>query len=255
MILSNDKIIEVKDIVYDGDFYQFIETKYPYTFQNIKTKNVKKIEFDSINYSANIPVLKETFFDNDLPNGIYETIDDFYNKIPTSTEVIIGKEDGGKLYEKPRDLMEFKYKTNNKTVKKPFAIVYQNDLYFGVRGIDKHESKEMKGSFALLHHPNRYVRVKYKTDDFYYTDMPLQTAGSVIAGGAMGGALGSVLMNSLNNKLSRPVILINSEKKIYEVKNCKRFNEYFETRLNLKYNCENEDDYNIMNVRKFIIEK
>ncbi|WP_413533797.1 hypothetical protein [Empedobacter brevis] len=254
--LKDGKSIDVRDVVYSEKVYQFTKSDNPYTLESIPIKYVTEIKFDSINYSKKVPDLKETFFENDLPEGIYETIDDFYKKEPTSTEAITGKEEGLNLYERPRDLMTFKFKSNDKIIKKPFAVVYRGELYFGIKGIDKHESKEMQGSFALMHSINRYVRVKYKTENYYYTDMPLKTAGSVIAGAAVGGAIGGAIMASAGGRNSfRPVVLINNEQKFYEVKNCKRFNEYFKTRLNLTFNCDNKDEheYNIENVRKIMI--
>lgn len=117
--------------------------------------------------------------------------------------------------------------------------------------------KKMKGSFALVHSINRYVRVKYKTANYYYTDMPLKTAGSVIAGSALGGALGALIVTGTSNGLKNyyPVILLNDEKKFYEVKNCDRFNKYFEASLNMKFNCENKEDYSIQKVRELMIKK
>lgn len=254
IILNNGNTIEAEQLVYGENNYQFIDKKIPYTLQFVKTKDVSNLKFDSISFSKDVPKLKETFFENDLPEGIYETIDDFYNKTPTSTEDIVGTPEGKNHYERVNDLMSFKYKSNSKTIKKPFAIVYNNDLYFGILGIDKHESKKMKGSFALVHSINRYVRVKYKTANYYYTDMPLKTAGSVIAGSALGGALGALIVTGTNGlKNYYPVILLNDEKKFYEVKNCDRFNKYFEASLNMKFNCENKEDYSIQKVRELMM--
>ena len=256
LVLDDGKTIEAEQIIYGEKEYQFVDKEMPYALQTVKIKKVSNLKFDSINFSKTVPKLKETYFENDLPEGIYETIEDFYNKTPSSLDEIVATPEGSKLYERANDLMSFKYKSNNKTIKKPFAIVYNNDLYFGILGIDKHESKKMKGTFALLHSANRYVRVKYKTDSYYYTDMPLKTLGSVIAGGALGGAVGAIIVTSTSNGLNSfyPVVLLNDERKFYEVKNCKRFNEYFENNLSLGFDCKKEEDYNILKVRKLMID-
>lgn len=252
--LKDGTSLEVRDVIYSGKMYQFTEQDNPYTLQNLPIKHVIDIKFDSINYSEKVPEIKEVFFENDLPEGIYQTIEDFYKKQPTSTETIIGREEGQNLYERPKDLMTFKFKSNDKILKDPFAIVYRDELYFGVKGIDKNESKEAKTSFVLMHPINRYVRVKYKNDNYYYTDMPLKSSGSFIAGAAVGGAIGGAIMASVGAKDNfRPVILINNDQKFYLIKNCKRFNEYFKSRLNLTFDCENKNEYNIENVRKKMI--
>ena len=257
IILENGNKIETDEIIFGEKEYQFVEKNIPYTLQSIKIKKVSTLEFDSVNFSKTVPKLKETYFENDLPEGIYETIEDFYNKKPSSIEKISGRPEVEEFLERPKDLMTFKRKSDNEIVRTAFAVVYYNDLYFGVRGINKNESKNMKDSANLDAQGIRYVRVKYKNNDYYYTDLPVSSNSTfwMIAGGVGGGIIGGAIAGALTSNYSgyAPIILLNSEKKFYKVQGCKKFNEYFENSLNMRFNCENKEDYNIQSVRKLMI--
>ncbi|GGE86708.1 hypothetical protein GCM10010984_00640 [Chishuiella changwenlii] len=257
IVLDNGKKIETEEIIYGEKEYQFVEKEVPYTLQTVKIKKVSNIEFDSINFSKEIPKLKETYFENDLPEGIYETIEDFYNRKPSSTEKLAGRPDGEDFLERPKDLMTFKRRSDDEILRTAFAVVYYNDLYFGVKGINKNESKKMKGSANLGTQSMRYVRVKFKNDDYYYTDFPVSSNSTfwMVAGGVAGGMIGGAIAGALSSNHSGyvPIVLLNSEKKFYKVQGCKKFNEYFGTNLNMNFDCENKEEYNIQNVRKLMI--
>lgn len=107
----------------------------------------------------------------------------------------------------------------------------------------------MKGGFAINHSKNRYVKVKYATDDYYYIEMSLIPAGQAITKMAVGSYYGTTY--NLDNNMY-PVILNNKEQNFYIVKNCKRFNEYFSTNLNLSIPCEKENDF-LNDVRMLMI--
>ena len=64
LTLKDGKSIEARDVVYLGKIYQFTELDNPYTLESVPVKHVTEIKFDSINFSKDIPKLKETYFEN-----------------------------------------------------------------------------------------------------------------------------------------------------------------------------------------------
>lgn len=72
----------------------------------------------------------------------------FIKKIPSSTQKITGVESGINIYSNPKDLMTFKYSSNNSTLKKEFAVVFEGNLYIRIQGIDKYESKKNERRFC-----------------------------------------------------------------------------------------------------------
>lgn len=253
-VLSDGKKMEVEDVFYGDKVYEYKLKKNKSSNQAIIKEDVSEIIFDSIDFIATIEQkeyfdIKNKYYENDLPEGVYQTIADFYKKIPSSTQKITGVESGINIYSNPKDLMTFKYSSNNSTLKKEFAVVFEGNLYIGIHGIDKYESKKMKGGFAINHSMNRYVKVKYATDDYYYIEMSLIPAGQAITKMAVGSYYGTTY--NLDNNMY-PVILNNKEQNFYIVKNCKRFNEYFSTNLNLSISCEKENDF-LNDVRMLMI--
>lgn len=150
----------------------------------------------------------DKYYENDLPERIYETIQDFYNKIPSSTEKVVGREEGKKYYENPKDLMAFKYAKNDDILKNPFTVVYRGNLYFGIKPSNKHESTKMKGNFGITYSKNYYIKVKYATPQYFYAEMSGGPVGQAIA--TMGAANYYGASYNLKNNLY-PFILVNNE--------------------------------------------
>ncbi|WP_334124171.1 hypothetical protein [Empedobacter brevis] len=252
-VLTDGKILEVEDVVYGDKVYEYkIKKK---SNLAITKESVSEIIFDSIDFTKQVEQktyfeVRNMYYENDLPEGVYETIEDFYKKSPSSTEKLVGKEEGGKFYENSNDLMAFNYSKSGDIIKNAFAIVYKGILFFGIKPSNKHESKRMKGAFAITYSKNYYIKVKYATPEYFYTEISSIPAGKAI--GIMGSANYYGTSYSLMNS-KYPFILVNKEQKFYTVKNCKRFNEYFKDNLNKKISCGKDDNF-LSDVRELMID-
>ena len=257
IVLTDGTTIEARDVVYANKVYEFKSLDNLLLNQAITRDIVSELKFDSINYTETVPRIKETLAVHIKPNGLYQTIEDFYSGIPTSTEKIIGREDGGKNYNYPKDLMLFKT-TDKKVVSSPFAIVYEDELYLNLKGLNKIESKEMKALYANSEAINRYIRVKYNNDDYYYTEVyQKKSKDAAILGALLFGPIGAVIGSAINthgrDKDVFPIILLNQDRKTYQVNDCLNFNKILKDKLNFKIQCKSKEDNSLQNVRKHLI--
>ncbi|WP_312314548.1 hypothetical protein [Empedobacter brevis] len=257
LVLTDGKVIEVRDLIYTENGYDFKNENDVLSIQTINKEYVSKIEYDSFYFSKDSHKFKETYVTHNLSDGVYETIEDFYNGTPTSTEEIIGREDGEKVYNFPKDLMLFK-NLKKEIIKNPFAIVYQGDLFFNIKKLNKIESKEMKALYSNSEAINRYVRVKYMDNDYYYTEIYQKKSndGAVIASmlfGVIGAAVSSAIEPKNLESDVFPIILLNQDKKVYQVNDCLTFNRILTDKINIKLPCRKKEDNSIQNVRRNLI--
>ena len=253
-VLTDGKKMDVEDVVYGDKVYEYKLQKNKSSNQAILKEDVKEIFFDSINFNQQISdkdavKISDIYYKNDLPDGVYDTIEDFYNKTPTSTKKIVGREEGQKYYDNPKDLMAFKYVGGDDILRNVFAVVYNENLYLNIKASNKYEAKEMKGGFMIDYSKNYFLKVKFANTDYFYTEMSAIPSGEAITKMAVGSYYGTPYGLKYN---LFPFILLNNEKKFYAVKNCKRFNEYFENKLNKKIPCDKEIDF-LTSVREVMI--
>jgi len=128
LILNDGNKILAKDILISDYLYEYKEPNNPFTNISISKDDVLNVEFDSVDFSVNIPEIKQNFIKNIFPEGIYESLEDLNNKIPTSNENIEGIENGEYVYNNANDLMLFKNINKKQLLKTPFAVVYKGDL-------------------------------------------------------------------------------------------------------------------------------
>ena len=255
-VLTDGKKMDVEDVVYGDKVYEYKLSDNLFSNQLITKDNVSELIFDSIDYSEDIPKIKETLLNDSYPEGQYLTIDDFYKQQVTSTEELIARTDGDEIYNFPNDLVLFK-NAKKEIIKAPFAIVYQGDLFFNVKGLDKIESKEMKALYSNSEAINRYVRVKYADKDFYYTEVYQKKTNDGAIIGAMFGIVGSIIASAIDPPKKDvdvfPIILLNQDRKVYQVNDCLNFNKILSDKLNIKLPCRKKEDNILQNVRKHII--
>lgn len=254
---KDGKIIKAKDVIFQKDGYDYKEFNDP--FVNLYLlKSDADISFDSVNYSTSVPELKQTFFKNSFPEGVYETIDDFNKKQPTSTERIEAKEDGEGVYNNPKDLMLFKYIDKKQLVKTPFAVVYNGDVYFNLKSINKLESKDMKVTIPVI--MNRFIRIRYEDDNYFYSEFypKKREAGSNVlmyGGGALGALIATSAMSKTKPGKSIPFILLKGEDKFYQLDNCLNFNEFLGGKIHSKIECNGKNELNLKTIRNILIKE
>ena len=257
-IFDDDKKVEVKDVYVNDYIYEFKFADDPISLNAYSKDMVKEIIFDSIDFSREIPIAKETFYDNLLEDGIYETIEDFYKGVPTSTIKIKGKTFGEKRYIYSKDLMRFYDLSNNeKIISKPFAIVFENELFFNTKTIKQLESNNLKVGFKEI--SKSYIRVKYKNEKGYYTEIS-QPASNGYNPFMMYGAAGAIASTMVESRPIEsmyhdiyPIFLMNDDKKFYGLSNCKRLNKNLPSVFNNEIKCDKNEDV-ISNIRKVIFE-
>lgn len=254
LVLSDGKKMEVEDVFYGDKVYEYKLKMNKSSNQAIIKEDVSEIIFDSIDFINKVDQntyteIKDKYYENDLPEGIYETIDDFYKKIPSSTKKVVGREEGQKYYDNPKDLMAFKYVGSDDILRNTFAVVYKGNLYLSIKASNKNEAKEMKGGFMIDYSKNYFLKVKFANSDYFYSEISAIPSGEAITKMAVGSYYGAPYRLKY---ILYPFILLNNEQKFYAVKNCKRFNEYFENKLNKRIPCEKDNDF-LDDVRKLMI--
>ena len=73
---KDEKSSNVKDVIFHEETIEYKDIYDPFT-QLVALKNDIDITFDSVHFSKIVPVLKETYLQNQLEDGIYETYEDF----------------------------------------------------------------------------------------------------------------------------------------------------------------------------------
>ena len=251
---KDEKSSNVKDVIFHEETIEYKDIYDPFT-QLVALKNDIDITFDSVHFSKIVPVLKETYLQNQLEDGIYETYEDFLSNKPTSKEKIEGKEDGKDVFNYANDLMLFKYVDKKQLVKNPFAIVYKGDLYFSLKRIKELESKDMKITFPIV--MNRYIRMRYENDGYYYSEFFKKNRTGDGSLGAGFGAIGAVLSVALTSKVepgeSIPFLFMKSENTFYQLDNCLKFNDFLEPKLGIKLLCYEKKDLDSKLLRKLLM--
>ncbi len=189
---------------------------------------IEKTKADTI---AKKPAPKKedpAFTANGYPNGIYHTKEDFINKIPSSTALVIPKELVGFEKEEivdhiPSDCY-FYLKNEDKKLKKVFAVCYKGEMYFQTQAILSNRNKTDRAQTNYF--PNGFVRVKTMGENYYYTEASLANKwarGFALNGGAIGGAINSTLENQ------KGIVWDVKNKEFNIFKNCKDYNEFIKT--------------------------
>ena len=191
--------------------------------------------------------------------GIYKTKADFISDKP----ILVSTEDLEiekiELIVKSDSLIRrcYFFNTNtNKKIKKVFAIVYENKLYFNVGAINKNKNKNDKGLSANSN--NAFVLVLFGGSNFLYSEAGLinhwkagLSAGvSSGVGGVTGYALGEAIEGSY------PTTTVYGKGLVWDYKNeefnvftdCKDFNEFIRPFDLGELNC-NAPEINLNEIR------
>jgi|GEM_PF-303916 len=172
-----------------------------------------------------------------LPNGIYYTKEDFLNKNPNSTEIIVPK--GLIGFEKPElngipDVCFFYSKNSDKKIKKVFAIAYEGHLYFQIQAILNNRNKTDRAQTNDF--PNSFSRVLIAGENYYYLEsdlVNLWVQGVAYNMGATGTFIAQDL-SSANVKLGRTQNFGSKKGIVWDIKN-KEFNIF--------KNCNDYNDF------------
>ncbi|MCY1236346.1 hypothetical protein D3C87_67600 [compost metagenome] len=163
---------------------------------------------------------------NGCPNGIYYTKEDFINKVPNSTAVVIPKGLVGFTKEEIVDDIPaecyFYLKNEDKKLKRVFAVCYKGHIYFQTQAILDNRNKTDRAQ--TNHFPNGFAKVISLGENYYYTEVSLANKWAqgfaYGSGGAVGGAIGS----SLGNHKGIVWDVKNKEFNIF--KNCNDYNDF-----------------------------
>lgn len=164
------------------------------------------------------------FSENGYPVGIYYTKEDFIRKVPNSKVAILPKELVGWEKEELTGLPDecyFYLVSEDKRIKKVFAICYKGHIYFQTQAILDHRHKTDRAQTNTF--PNGFAKVQTMGDNYYYTEVSLVNKwaqGLAYSGGAVGGVMATGMYN-------RKGIVWDVKNKEFNIfKNCKDYNEF-----------------------------
>lgn len=256
---KDELTIKAENIVYLNDkFIQFRNVEYPYVLSFAKTKHISNIEFDSINYSKEVPVLSETFIDKIDTKGTFANFSDM-NALNASTEKKIRVKKIGYMYEFQDDLIDVVNAEDMKRLKDVYGLVHNGDLYISIKNMWENENKD-NNNYVMMHEKNTFVRVKYMNDEFMYLELPLKGMGNFILSTALGnfgaiGGLGAALVSTRMPENYRPIFIYKENNEVFVIKDCEQFNEHLEKK-NKSVRIEDcKKDYNLNTIRDFVINK
>ena len=265
-----DEPIKVYDLRYTNEkLIQFRIAEMPNALASAKVKHIEDLKFDSINYSKTIPELKETYVSNDfnLPEGVYETIEQYVNKTPIDKKVVFKSHYKSAYYEYANDLVNFyEQGKTDFPLKNVFAIVKNGELYLNVKAIMKNRG-EGNGNLSKDIPNVSFLRVKAGSDRYPYVEMPMTKTSTAILAGVAGGITAGVasigasaVMAGVYSGIANGVvgiaspilmkgIVLDTETKEFDIfKNCKDFNSFLEVKNpNLKMDCDK--DYHLSGIR------
>lgn len=186
-------------------------------------KIIYKAESSEPTYVPEAP--KDTLYP-DYPEGIYKTKEDFINKKPSSTQRLRAK--GLIGIDKPLlTTIEdecFFYDTQDKRLKKVFAVCYKGHLYFRIGAILANRNKTDRAQDS--HFTNGFVRVRTGGENYLYTEADLANAWAQGLAYGVGGAAGGATANSIVKGKGIVWDFKNQEFNIF--KNCKDYNKFIE---------------------------
>lgn len=179
---------------------------------------------DSLAQTKKLKIEYDSIAKNGCPDGIYFSKEDFINKIPNSKAEIVPKELVG--WEKDEltglpDECYFYLVSEDKKIKKVFAICYKGNIYFQTQAILDHRNKTDRAQ--TNHFPNGFARVKIIGENYYYTEVSLVNKwaqGFAYSGGAAGGILATTLYNQ------KGIVWDVKNKEFNIFKNCNDYNEF-----------------------------
>lgn len=265
-----DQPLQVLDLRYQGNkmiIFRLVELPNAITYA--KVKHIEDLKFDSVNYSKEIPDLKQTYLDQDLTyqDGVYTTADDLINRTPKEMKVEKKQHYKSMNHEYKDDLVQF-VETGKPDfpLKNIFAIVNNGEVYLNVKAIMKNRG-EGNGNLSQDAPFNAFLRVKAGTDNYLYTEMPMTKTSSAILAGVAGGLTAGVAsigasaimagvysgiangaLNMASPSLMKGIVFDTSAKEYDIFKNCKDFNAFMEKKNpNLIIDCDK--DYNISTIR------
>ncbi|MEM6517574.1 MAG: hypothetical protein AAF688_15435, partial [Bacteroidota bacterium] len=185
-----------------------------------------------------ITINKDTLYYPNYPDGIYENMEDFLNRTPSSTE----KVNAIKLYKTERitdSLLEhniyfFSNKTKSK-IRNVFATSYKGQLYFQIKAILKNRNKTDRAQKNSRQ--QSFVRVIMGGENYLYTEVEL--ANQWATGTAYNfGLVGSKIAQDLIK--GKGVVWDFARKEFNIFKSCKDYNVFIEDKLKSAIQkCEN----------------
>lgn len=220
--------IKTVKIIEDENFKRVFTNRSIIVSSEISSQGVvlEKTNTDTIAIArTQIPKKEEVLLaENGCPNGIYYTKEDFLNKTPNSKARIIPKELVG--WEKDEisgipDECYFYLTSEDKRIKKVFAVVYRENIYFQTQAILDNRNKTDR---AQTHDfPNGFVKVRSVGKHYYYTEVNL--INKWVQGlGYNGGIVGAGIAGSSKNYKGIVWDVKNKEFNIF--KNCKDYNDF-----------------------------
>jgi len=190
---------------------------------------VEKTKADSIADAKKLSKKEiPTIAANGCPDGIYQTKQDFINKIPSSTAAVVqmgGIIDKEEIVDYTPDACYFYLKKEDKKIKKVFAVCYKGQIYFQTGAILNNRNKTDRAQ--INDYPNVFVRVRIMGENYYYTEVDLVNKWAqsfAFGGGIVGGAL------SKGNLYNAKGIVWDVKNKEFNIfKNCDDYNEFIKT--------------------------
>lgn len=197
---------------------------------------------------------QQSIYQSALPEGLYLTKDDFLKKTPSEFRQLTI--DRIRLVNDSDSLARrcfFMEKDSKKRVKKVFAISHNGQLYFSNWAILDNKAKSDK-SVSPVESMNSFVRVIIGGDNYLYAEGAFVNAWQAGLGGgvsnAMGvefGIVGAVVGNEVGKAIDKsfPTTTFGGTGVVWDIKkeefnifrNCKDFNEFFETDSVEKIDC------------------
>lgn len=186
----------------------------------------------------------------EYPNGLYKTKEDFINKKPSEIRQLLIKKI--ELVNDTDTIIRRCYfldKATNKRIKKNFAIVYNEQLYFSNWAILKNKNKEDK-SLSPASSMNAFVLVIMQSPKYLYAEADLvnhwQAGISNGVAGGVGGIIGSALGEAIDNSypsttpLGTGLVWDIQNQEFNVFRNCPDFNDFLENYSVEKIDCKNE---------------
>lgn len=184
------------------------------------------VNAQSTNTTDSLAVKKDTLFQPNYPEGLYETKEDFINKKPRWYNKVTPKGIYGFNKKTLTDIEHncFFYFTKSDTkVERIFAISYKGHLYFQIGAILNNRNKSDKNQTTDF--PNSFVRVIMGGDNYFYTEANLANAWAQgFAYGGIGGGVGTAVAGNMIYGKGIVWDFKNSEFNIF--KNCEDYNEF-----------------------------
>lgn len=265
-----DEPLKVYDLRYNSDkLIQFRIAEMPNALATAKVKHIEDLKFDPASYSETIPKLKQTYIQNEfnLPEGVYETIDQYIAKTPIDIKVNSKSHYKAAYYEYANDLVQF-FDTSKSEfpMKNVFAVVHNGELYLNVKAIMKNRG-EGNGNLSKDIPNTAFLRVKAGTEKYPYVEMPMTKTSSALLAGVAGGLTAGVasigasaVMAGVYSGIANGIvgiaspslmkgIVLDTETREYDIfKNCKDFNSFLEKK-NLSKQVDCEKDYHLSGIR------